>query len=705
MAPILKELEAPTAPQSKPANETATRPQPVALEIPVTVNGARTVDGSEKRVPFSESTQTVLVFPLGAVIRIGTPLASGQLVFLTNEKTKKEVVCQVVKSKSSGSAGSYVELQFTEPAPSFWGLQIPGASAVPVAPRPAIVPTSKVPAPIAPVAKPPVAIAPPPPPAVVPAAPVASHPEPVVAAIPFPPAPVVAPPAPVAPRAIAPPLVPEPAPVKSVAPSEVAPQIPAVSVPSATSVIAPVPTQHPQSQPVPPLQDYNKQIQALFSAPVAPTTPVAPESHVAPASTNPTSEDLKQQAARLQAQLGSMLFAQTPSATPAAPAPPDVSQPAVSAPAIKQVPENTLQEPKASVPVEPKRVEHSEAKPVPPVRKPASVSLKAEDEELKIPSWLAPLSQTSETVHATGSAESTDASADPAASVNSDESYDALESDAHRRPQAAVFGGQLLGEAAAPADKASVGGSKKGVIFGLIAAAALLAGGAWYFLPHGSASAPASPEHAAAKIPSSTESAPVAAVTAAPVPSAPAATKGSAPAPSPVPAAAPPKNSKPALKNAEPEEEPAKPSLGEVHLAAPVVNHSDNPQLESESLQSVTTSSVPAGSDPFAGTSGHHNQPVVPIPIGGDVKPAELIASVPPEYPAIAKAQHVSGKVNLEAQLDSSGNVSSLKVLSGPTLLHHAALEAVKKWKYKPAMLDGEPTPSHLNITVEFRAQ
>jgi periplasmic protein TonB len=692
MAPILKELEAPAAPQSKPANETATRPQPVALEIPVTVNGARTVDGSEKRVPFSESTQTVLVFPLGAVIRIATPLASGQLVFLTNEKTKKEVVCQVVKSKSSGSAGSYVELQFTEPAPSFWGLQIPGASAAPVAVRPAppaIVPTSKAPAPIAPVAaKPPVA------PTAVSATPVKSvAPPPTPAVVPFP----------LAPRTIAPPLVPEPTPIKSVAPPEVAPQIPAVSVPSesATSVTKPVPTRHPEIPQVPPLQDYSKQIQALFSAPVAPTNPVVQESHPVPAFTEPTSEDLKQQAARLQAQLGSMLFAETPPATPAAP---NVPQPVVSAEeAIKQVLENTLQEPKACVPVEAKRVE-TEAKPVPPARKPVSVSLKAEDEELKIPSWLAPLSQTSEAVHTTELAESTDASADAAASLNSEESHGAPESDAHRRPQTAVFGGQLLGEVAAPADKASVGGSKKGVIFGLIAAAALLAGGVWYFLPKGSASTPAYPAHMA-NVPSSTESAPVSAVTAAPVASAPAATKGNAPAPSPVPPAALPRNSKPAQKDPEPGGEPAKPSLGEVHLATPVVNHSDNPQLESDSLQSVTTSSVPAGSDPFAGTSGQHNPPVAPLPVGGDVKAAELIASVQPEYPAIAKAQHVSGKVTLEAQLDSSGNVSSLKVLSGPTLLHRAALDAVKKWKYKPAMLDGEPTSSHLTITVEFRAQ
>src|SRR5271163_1366972 len=138
MAPILKELEAPAGtPSASAPAAPQPRPQPVALEIPITVNGARTVDGSEKREPFSETTATVLVFPQGAVIRISTPLVPGQLVFLTNEKSKKEVVCQVVKSKTAGAASAYVELKFTEPANGFWGLLAPAFSSAPVAPRPA----------------------------------------------------------------------------------------------------------------------------------------------------------------------------------------------------------------------------------------------------------------------------------------------------------------------------------------------------------------------------------------------------------------------------------------------------------------------------------------------------------------------------------------------------------------------------------------
>src|ERR1700732_2587607 len=125
MSPVAKENEILT---SIPENAT-TRPQPVALEVAVTVNGARAVDGSDKREPFSESTKTVLVFGSGAVIRLASGVVPGQLLFLTNDKTKKEVVCQVVKSKSHGNVSGYVELQFTEPVQGFWGLGFPAERA------------------------------------------------------------------------------------------------------------------------------------------------------------------------------------------------------------------------------------------------------------------------------------------------------------------------------------------------------------------------------------------------------------------------------------------------------------------------------------------------------------------------------------------------------------------------------------------------
>jgi protein TonB len=78
---------------------------------------------------------------------------------------------------------------------------------------------------------------------------------------------------------------------------------------------------------------------------------------------------------------------------------------------------------------------------------------------------------------------------------------------------------------------------------------------------------------------------------------------------------------------------------------------------------------------------------------------------VPPAYPALAKNQHVSGNVLIDALIDANGRVTTMKVVSGPTLLHQAAMDALKHWKYRPALLDGKPVPMHLTVTIQFRLQ
>src|SRR2546427_12566062 len=152
MAPIAKENDLLTATPESAARPSASAPvpsdnavkeQPVALEVPVSVNGARTVEGSAKREPFSEATKTVLIFGSGAVIRLASSVAPGQLLFLTNEKTKKEVVCQVVKSKNYRSLSGYVELEFTESVVGFWGRRFTSA-------RLGAAPETGAPAPVSP---------------------------------------------------------------------------------------------------------------------------------------------------------------------------------------------------------------------------------------------------------------------------------------------------------------------------------------------------------------------------------------------------------------------------------------------------------------------------------------------------------------------------------------------------------------------------
>ena len=137
-----------------------------------------------------------------------------------------------------------------------------------------------------------------------------------------------------------------------------------------------------------------------------------------------------------------------------------------------------------------------------------------------------------------------------------------------------------------------------------------------------------------------------------------------------------------------------------------MVSRNGQPQAGSESELAVEANQVAENGEGLASlASAHRAEPTAPLPIGGDVKPAVLIKSVPPVYPQAAKTQHISGEVKIDALIDESGKVSTMKVLSGPTLLHQAALTALKQWKYTPAQLDGKPTAMHLTVAVQFRIQ
>ena len=103
--------------------------EPVALETPVVATGARPGGSSAKRELFTEETQTVLVFEKGAVIRLSAAVADGQLLFLTNKATGKEVVTQVMRKRSFRPTNCYVDLEFTEPCPGFWGIEFPKGAA------------------------------------------------------------------------------------------------------------------------------------------------------------------------------------------------------------------------------------------------------------------------------------------------------------------------------------------------------------------------------------------------------------------------------------------------------------------------------------------------------------------------------------------------------------------------------------------------
>jgi len=788
MPPSIKENDISTArpeasqKSSSPSTsngETAIKQQPVALEVPVSVNGARAVEGSDKREPFSESTKTVLIFGSGAVIRLSSSVAPAQLLFLTNEKTKKEVVCQVVKSKNYRNVSGYVELEFTEPVVGFWGMRFPGdriggsalqpaapaqatinspaASGSPAAPRavaPSIVAAKPaVPVPAVKVAVPKLAepksiipeaskaeelLAQKP---VAPAAPLSSSlstsfdPEAPLSPRSVPPPPPVVPVAPVAPVSATPEFKADPAPVKPLAPAPVLFDAPRASESQASFL-------EPAKTPVPPTAVIPNLLSLFEGQPAAHGVDPEPAVQVF---VDPETETLMQHTARLQEQLSNMAFSEEP-------APPEtVSAQIPHAPGIvvqKELADNVarlLEQSKTHAP------ESTPAAPVKVVPPPSKSSLDAE--ELEIPSWLEPLARNAAAPSLTQELierEKTKRLAEqPKAAEEEKEGAIAPEiataTEEFKLPELPLptFGNALLLDEERAVRESRSRGSHKGLLIGALAASVLLlAGGGWWYMQQQSGGVPAGTA-AASNVQASVASLPVASSpsqsqgTALPQtnppapPNPPAFTNTSSPSSSAsntlraVPAvssAVTARNSQPTsspvnsgrdAKAAAPSPEPAaeqpkKPVLGEVHLLKPKVlpgRHSQNVGEPDAGIPLTSDEQPAAEGIGLAGGNAQPSAPAAPLPIGGDVKQAKLISSVAPVYPALAKNQRISGNVQIDALIDATGRVTTMKVVSGPTLLQQAAMDALKQWKYQPASLDGKPVSMHLTVTLQFRLQ
>jgi len=134
-----------------------------------------------------------------------------------------------------------------------------------------------------------------------------------------------------------------------------------------------------------------------------------------------------------------------------------------------------------------------------------------------------------------------------------------------------------------------------------------------------------------------------------------------------------------------------------------------NTQEPTGSVGQIDLSGGPSGTlgpdNPF----GHGTHP--------DVRPAEpaatqhvssvlmqgmLVYKVIPTYPVVAQAIHASGTVVLQATISRTGTIENLRVVSGPALLQQAAREAVKQWRYRPYILNGQPVEVETTVNVQF---
>jgi protein TonB len=459
----------------------------------------------------------------------------------------------------------------------------------------------------------------------------------------------------------------------------------------------------------------------------------------------PENDALKLHTARLQKQLSSMLFSGAPSA------PPVVSAQTPHAPPVVLQKELAVRAAKALELSHTHAPEPVPAKPVEPVKlDPPPAKFALDKEVLRIPAWLEPLARNAAAPASTQELiekeKAKRLTGQPEVEETAAETFAAVEESNIAELPLQTFDDTMPADEEKSAEESESNGSSRGLLTGAIAVGVLLlAGGGWWYMRSQSGTANAGPaptsnvQASVVSLPG--ESSPSQPKSSAPLQTNPpaqanpaaltntAAHSNSAPSPlSVVPAAAAAAtahNSQPTSNpanggtgattsaSAQPAvEQPKKPSLGKVQLATPKVKQNRHAQDGVEADTGVALNgdgqpgpSVEALTAGLVGGNKQPSAPAAPLPIGGDVKPAKLIFSVAPAYPMLAKSQHVSGNVLVDALIDPTGRVTAMSVVSGPTLLHQAAMDSLKQWKYQPASLDGRPVAMHLTVTIRFRLQ
>jgi protein TonB len=94
--------------------------------------------------------------------------------------------------------------------------------------------------------------------------------------------------------------------------------------------------------------------------------------------------------------------------------------------------------------------------------------------------------------------------------------------------------------------------------------------------------------------------------------------------------------------------------------------------------------------------------PVRRMRIASRIAEANLIHDVPPQYPPEAGRARIEGAVVLMAVIGTDGSVKDVRVESGLPILVQAAIDAVRQWRYKPYLIDGEPVEVDSRITINF---
>jgi len=596
------------------------RSDAVSLEVSVRVHGSKVKDvvlGTTPHTePFEEQTITMIIFPQGGVVKMLTPVNVGQMLVLTNLKSRQDAICRVVKVLPNANLAAYVEVEFTNRQPGYWGVAFESDG---------------------------------------------------------------------------------PAPATKIA------------IPSMDAM--------------PPVPESAKPAQDISWAPAPPSAP-APK----PLDANPVINESKPAAAPPQSV--------TP---PAKPAPSFIFigsqeevQPAASATATIKPGSARESAHENFAPLIPKTPAPSEISPAAP----ASLSMNElqGDTECSSASLIAATDTSiahEQDILAAAAPSSTSES--PRSTFGSFAGGGTLA--AARSSSSESFGATLdLGETSS--SSLSAAPKQNWTLIAACVGLVIVGLGGGYFYLHGHA---AKPGPATANPPAVTaaQSAPAAQpivpanasqpMSAANTPATPAPQVNSNAVATPPVAAnatnansvtppkgalnAPPQPAAPA-KQAAPKVTPdmmsqalnSHPTAGQRADAGSAA--ADAPALDDDAAaaapQSNALQGIPA-SNAAASLPPPTVQPEGPVKVGGNVKEPRLISSAMPVYPMGAMQAGVSGDVVIQTTIDKTGKVVGMHVVSGPSLLRQAALDALRRWKYEPSTLDGQPVAVELQVTIKFR--
>jgi protein TonB len=128
------------------------------------------------------------------------------------------------------------------------------------------------------------------------------------------------------------------------------------------------------------------------------------------------------------------------------------------------------------------------------------------------------------------------------------------------------------------------------------------------------------------------------------------------------------------------------------------------PDSPPPSMPEIATAGAGAPPPNLVGGEGSAPRPVLQsLNISQGVSQGLLLKKVQPVYPRSALNLKIEGIVELMATIAKTGAISQVKILSGDSQLARAASDAVKQWKYKPYLLNGEPVEIQTQVTINFK--